>query len=497
MESLFSSSETIIDKMRQTKSGAQEHFKAADTMHRQGRLDDAERGYRAALQIDGDCIGAMAGLGALYFAEPAPGATKKRSAGFARRRSAMPSRRGGNHEVIAPACYLEIGVQAGRSLALAKRRAIGVDPAPKLERPLAAGAELHTATSDDFFEFLAAKTLGQPLDMAFIDGMHLFEFVLRDFMAIESRSSPYGLVVVDDIFPNHPLQAERVRRTRTWMGDVWRLAQALREYRPDLVLLPLDTEPSGLLLVAGLNPKSTVLRDAYNPLVGRFAEPATPTASVLARVGALDPRDPLVRSFLERLRDGRLRGETATQLRAALTSISIGVGVTTPDPAGSPPLSQRSAPLCQRLDWRIANVRKPNYWGRSVDFLWLNPNRWAKPAAEAGIEAPGLAKGGRFVARIKLPFEKSAPILFEVDISSDDGRPLGRGEAMLSGGLQQELSFPVGASAQPVRVTIRTRLSAEARNADYAWAALCRPSLVESDAGPDFASIRQFHPAQF
>ena len=34
-------------------------------MHRQGRLDDAERGYRAALQIDGDCIGAMAGLGAL------------------------------------------------------------------------------------------------------------------------------------------------------------------------------------------------------------------------------------------------------------------------------------------------------------------------------------------------------------------------------------------------------------------------------------------------
>jgi hypothetical protein len=71
-------------------------------------------------------------------------------------------------------------------------------------------------------------------------------------MNFELRAAPGAIAVIDDISPNHPAQAERERRTRAWTGGVWQLAKVLQRYRPDLLLLPLDAAPAGLLLVAGL-----------------------------------------------------------------------------------------------------------------------------------------------------------------------------------------------------------------------------------------------------
>ncbi len=65
-------------------------------------------------------------------------------------------------------------------------------------------------------------------DLCFIDGMHLFEYALRDFMNVERCAAPGAIVVIDDIFPNHPAQGQRERRTRAWTGDVWRLVETLR-----------------------------------------------------------------------------------------------------------------------------------------------------------------------------------------------------------------------------------------------------------------------------
>ena len=201
------------------------------------------------------------------------------------------------HATLAPALYLEIGVRHGRSLALARGPALGVDPAPELERPLPEGARVVVATSDDFFAG-PEDALPTAPELAFIDGMHLFEYALRDFMHVERRAGPNTVVVIDDILPVHPAQAARTRRTRVWTGDVWKLQACLAEHRPDLFVLALDTAPSGLLLVAGLDPGNRVLWQRYNPIVRRWAADLDPPEDVLTRRGAVAPAGPVLERVL-------------------------------------------------------------------------------------------------------------------------------------------------------------------------------------------------------
>jgi SAM-dependent methyltransferase len=220
------------------------------------------------------------------------------------------------HETFRPELYVEIGVRTGDSLKLAKRSAIGIDPNMQLagNEPTAA---LFRETSDEFFERHAAEALKRPVDLAFIDGMHLFEYALRDFMNLERRMSPTGLIVVDDIFPNHPAQGSRFRRTRVWCGDVWRLLVCLAERRRDLFLLPLNCSPTGLLLIAGLDPANRVLWQEYNPTVRHFLSTASDVpAGLIARSGAIDPKNPVVQQLLGGLRQLRQDGADVSAVRA-------------------------------------------------------------------------------------------------------------------------------------------------------------------------------------
>ena len=204
------------------------------------------------------------------------------------------------HESVEPASYLEIGVRHGRSLALAACPAIGVDPAPQVSVTLPESARVMETTSDRFFEDGPGDLLPSAPDLVFIDGMHLFEFALRDFMHVEHLSTPATVVVIDDIFPNHPGQADRERKTRVWTGDVWKLYLCLQENRPDLSLLALDTAPTGLLLISGLDPHNRVLWERYNPLVKKYREvlPEVPPDSILHREDAMDPSGPALEAFL-------------------------------------------------------------------------------------------------------------------------------------------------------------------------------------------------------
>jgi hypothetical protein len=229
------------------------------------------------------------------------------------------------HRTLEPRFYLEIGVRRGKSLSVARCAAIGVDPAPEVDAStLPSSISLSAMTSDDFFAGLAANPLPQIPDLAFIDGMHLFEFALRDFINIERLSSPTSLVVIDDIFPSHPAQAERERRTRVWTGDVWKLQRCLAELRPDLILLTLDTAPTGLLLVAGLDPDSRVLSDCYEEIVRQHRDDEAPPPAVLARAGAwaaTPSASDCLPMLLKRCRDaGATRQEILAALRDAIAS---------------------------------------------------------------------------------------------------------------------------------------------------------------------------------
>ncbi len=227
------------------------------------------------------------------------------------------------HAAFEPRGYLEIGVRGGHSLELAACAAIGIDPAPDLKRSLGANAIVVTSTSDAYFRANRAGA-GFPIDLAFIDGMHAFEYALRDFINIERLSHPGTLIAIDDVFPNHPAQALRTRKTKTWTGDVWKLIPCLRKHRPDLTLLLVDTSPSGMLMIAGLDHANTSLWRDYNAIVKPYIvsqplkTPGKVPPEIIARQGAMLPSDPRVNAMLSLLKDSRNSDTTVVGVNASL-----------------------------------------------------------------------------------------------------------------------------------------------------------------------------------
>jgi hypothetical protein len=180
----------------------------------------------------------------------------------------------GIHARVRPRTYLEIGVETGQSivLALPGTRAIGVDPEARISVPLAPGTRIFTETSDDFFarHDVRAELGGLPVDLAFIDGMHWFEFALRDFMNVEKLATTQSTILIHDCFPLNRLTADRERQSSFWSGDIWRLVLALRKHRPDLSVNVIGTAPTGLCTVRRLDPSSRVLDDRYDAIVREF-----------------------------------------------------------------------------------------------------------------------------------------------------------------------------------------------------------------------------------
>jgi hypothetical protein len=101
-------------------------------------------------------------------------------------------------------------------------------------------------TSDEYFarDEPLAPTGDKPFDLAFIDGLHLFEFALRDFMNTERHSSSRGVIIFDDVLPRNVDEAARDRHTRAWTGDVYTVLEVLAKYRPDLTVMIVGTQPN-------------------------------------------------------------------------------------------------------------------------------------------------------------------------------------------------------------------------------------------------------------
>jgi hypothetical protein len=177
------------------------------------------------------------------------------------------------HEHLKPATYLEIGIHTGSTLDLAApaTRAIGVDPAPQLRHAPFSNQRVFAQTSDDFFAGTdVAAELGGQVEFAFIDGLHHFDFALRDFANVERLARRDTVVAIHDCWPLDAVTSARERSTVLWTGDVWRLIVLLRKYRPDLSVHTIGAPPSGLGLVLGLDPSSTLLMDRHDELVREF-----------------------------------------------------------------------------------------------------------------------------------------------------------------------------------------------------------------------------------
>ncbi|MEK6321322.1 MAG: glycosyltransferase family A protein [Acidobacteriota bacterium] len=180
------------------------------------------------------------------------------------------------HAAIVPETYLEVGVARSQSLSFARppTRAMGVDPEPTINATLKAETHIFCETSDVFFaERRPVQLLNdRPLALAFIDGLHVFQQSLKNFMRVETLCGPRSVVLIRDTVPLDEPTQRPDRQRKFYTGDVWKTVLCLKHYRPDLDIFTIATPPTGLTVVTGLDPRSRVLANRYEEAVARFVD---------------------------------------------------------------------------------------------------------------------------------------------------------------------------------------------------------------------------------
>jgi methyltransferase family protein len=202
------------------------------------------------------------------------------------------------HEHLEPRGYLEIGVFQGDSLKLVQpgTPAIGIDPMPILHGHFPGTTQVYRMTSDEFFgdPEIWIDQSNVKIDLAFIDGMHLYEYALRDFMNVEKYANPHTVVVFDDVLPRNQEEAAREQCPGDWTGDVWKVIGILQTLRVDLEVVSVNTQPTGTCVVYNLDSSSIRLQEMYNQIIGWNLDQFNEVPEdVLKRTKAVAPKEAL------------------------------------------------------------------------------------------------------------------------------------------------------------------------------------------------------------
>jgi hypothetical protein len=288
------------------------------------------------------------------------------------------------HGILNPRTYLEIGVREGASLSLSRVSSIAVDPMFTVTEEINCDVRLVRSTSDAFFAQPApiAHFGGMPIELAFIDGMHLLEYALRDFINVERHAHWSSVVILDDMLPRNVDEAARERRTTYWAGDVYKMIPILHRYRPELLVLPLNTEPTGVLLILGVDPGNTTLTDKYKEIVAGYVvgDPQEVPKEILERRCAFDPEKALDAPFWSLLENGRTteRAFFLKKLYAEVEKIldlSATPRVGNWRPEAPPPATESDTPQTGSL--RLGLTRG-SFWLRITSGLAKRPGlrRW-------------------------------------------------------------------------------------------------------------------------
>ena len=181
---------------------------------------------------------------------------------------------------VDPEWYLEIGSRNGRSLSQSTQNYIAIDPQFDFQYDVVNSAKkmfLFQQTSDDFFSSRFLQHNSIMPGVSFIDGMHLFEFALRDFINCEASMTGGGIICLHDVCPYNIPQTTRDMKymtelKRPWTGDVWKLVVILQRYRPNLKIDILKASSTGFACVSNLDASNTTLIDNYDSILTQFIE---------------------------------------------------------------------------------------------------------------------------------------------------------------------------------------------------------------------------------
>ncbi len=180
------------------------------------------------------------------------------------------------HAVLKPRWYLEIGTFTGKSLSKVNCNFVAVDPKFQLGAPISApgAAQMHLfqKTSDTFFSSQFSEKNDLTYDFAFLDGLHHFEVLLRDFINTERLMNPNGTIALHDCCPFTEEMTSRTQGPGNWTGDVWKTLLILLKNRPDLDISVARAEPTGLVVIRGLDPRNTALSESYDALVDEYMD---------------------------------------------------------------------------------------------------------------------------------------------------------------------------------------------------------------------------------
>ena len=117
------------------------------------------------------------------------------------------------HQLPRPRSYFEIGVSSGGEHDSVANQ---VDRGGPASASSASSCVTCTWCARPVTSFRARHPLAhfdEPVvDLAFIDGMHLAEYVLRDFINTERYTHAASVIVVDDMLPRNVSEADRDRR---------------------------------------------------------------------------------------------------------------------------------------------------------------------------------------------------------------------------------------------------------------------------------------------
>lgn len=159
------------------------------------------------------------------------------------------------HDLLKPELYLEIGVQYGLSLDLAvySEVAIGIDPQPLVQPK--GNQMIYTMTSNEYFAQGWDNGNHRKVDLAFIDGSHLFEDALRDFNNIARYCTNRSVIVFDDVLPyNQEIAARTMPPAGDWTGDAWKVVPIIKGKLglTGTEMMLVDTFPTGTFVVWNL-----------------------------------------------------------------------------------------------------------------------------------------------------------------------------------------------------------------------------------------------------